>query len=93
MPGGGHGAFSSVLRCERRGSGHKRAAVTPGTAAWNLVDGYLRVEYLNNAGAWVAVTQEWLNLGFARGVTAPTAPGTNPVNPNAILLLQQPADR
>jgi hypothetical protein len=69
------------------------AAVTPGTAAWNLVDGYLRVEYLNNAGAWVAVTQEWLNLGFARGVTAPTAPGTNPVNPNAILLLQQPADR
>ena len=41
--------------------------------AWNLIDGYLRVEYLNNSGQWVAVTNEWLQLGFARGVTAPTA--------------------
>jgi len=76
------------------------AAVAPGTATWNLIDGYLRVEYLNNSGTWVPVTQEWLNLGFARGVTAPTSPGnnypaagTNPINPNAILLLQEPAER
>ncbi len=64
-----------------------------GSNAWNLIDGYLRVEYLNNSGAWVAVTNEWLQLGFARGVTAPTAASPNPINPNAILLLQQPADR
>jgi Tfp pilus assembly protein PilX len=61
--------------------------------AWNLIDGYLRVEYLNNSGTWVPVTNEWLQLGFARGVTAPTAGSPNPINPNAILLLQEPADR
>jgi Tfp pilus assembly protein PilX len=63
------------------------------SATWNLIDGWLRVEYLNNSGNWVPVTNEWLQLGFARGMTAPTAPGTNPINPNAILLLQEPADR
>jgi len=63
------------------------------SASWNLIDGWLRVEYLNNSGNWVAVTNEWLQLGFARGMTAPTGPGTNPINPNAILLLQEPADR
>jgi len=75
--------------------------VTANSSAWNLIDGWLRVEYLNNTGSWVAVTNEWLSLGFARGVTAPTANGAglpaggipNPINPNAILLLQQPADR
>jgi Tfp pilus assembly protein PilX len=68
--------------------------------AWSLIDGYLRVEYKNNSGTWVAVTNEWLQLGFARGLTAPTLPGssapaagTNPINPNAILLFQEPADR
>jgi hypothetical protein len=75
------------------------AAVAAQTATWNLIDGYLRVEYLNNSGVWVPVTNEWLQLGFARGNTAPTAPGpstnvgSNPINPNAILLLQEPADR
>jgi Tfp pilus assembly protein PilX len=61
--------------------------------AWNLIDGYLRVEYKDASGNWNPVTMEWLQLGFARGLTPPTAPGTNPVNPNAILLLQEPADR
>jgi hypothetical protein len=38
-------------------------------AAW------LRVEYLNNSGAWVGVTQEWLKYGFGRGYDMPpTAP-------------------
>ena len=62
-------------------------------STWNLLDGYLRVEYRDAAGAYHPITQEWLQLGFARGTTPPTAPGTNPVNPNAILILQEPADR
>ncbi len=62
------------------------------TSTWNLLDGYLRVEVEIN-GAFVPVTQQWLQLGFARGVSPPTAPGTNPVSPKAILLLQQIADR
>ncbi len=61
--------------------------------AWNLIDGWLRVEYKNASGTWVPVTNEWLQLGFARGLNPPTAAGTNPINPNAILLLQEPADR
>ncbi|MBI3474558.1 MAG: hypothetical protein HY010_02410 [Acidobacteria bacterium] len=62
-------------------------------ATWNMLDGYLRVEYKDAAGAWHAVTNEWLRLGFARGPLPPTAPGANPVHPTAILLLQAPADR
>ncbi|MFY9647327.1 MAG: hypothetical protein WAK29_19255, partial [Terriglobales bacterium] len=64
------------------------------TATWNLIDGWLRVEYKDASGVWHPVTNEWLQLGFARGLTAPTLPGssapasgTNPINPNAILLL------
>ena len=62
-------------------------------STWNLIDGYLRVEYRDANGVYHPVTQEWLKLGFARGTTPPTAPGTNPVNPNAILILQEPANR
>jgi hypothetical protein len=62
-------------------------------STWNLIDGYLRVEYRDAAGAYHPVTQEWLQLGFARGTTPPNVPGANPVNPNAILILQEPADR
>jgi Tfp pilus assembly protein PilX len=82
------------------------AAVAGQTQTWNLIDGYLRVEYLNNSGVWVPVTNEWLSLGFARGTAAVTqsgggtpaaspdfTPTPNPINPNAILLLQEPADR
>ena len=76
------------------------SSAAPGTAntyqssTWNLIDGYLRVEYSPGGGAaFVPVTMEWLQLGFARGPMPPTAPGTNPINPNAILLLQEPADR
>ena len=63
------------------------------TNTWNLIDGYLRVEYRDAGGAYHPVTQEWLAFGFARGTVPPTAPATNPINPNAILILQQPADR
>jgi Tfp pilus assembly protein PilX len=50
---------------------------------------WIRVEYYNGAG-WVGVTSEWLGLGFGRIFNAPpTAPGTNAVDANAILILQQ----
>jgi len=81
-----------------------------GDTQWNLVDGYLRVEFLPQNGAcpgpgtqvngYCAVTREWLQLGFSRGLNPPTAPysaplaaGSNLVNPYAILLFQQPALR
>ena len=67
--------------------------VPANTSTWNLLDGYLRVEYQDNTGNYHPVTQEWLALGFARGLTPPLTVGSNPINPNAILLLQQPADR
>ena len=51
---------------------------------------WIRVEYYNNAGAWVGVTTEWLKLGFSRIFNnPPTVPGSNMVDPNAILILQQ----
>ena len=62
-------------------------------STWNLLDGYLRVEYRDANGNYHPVTQEWLRLGFARSTTPPIAPGTNPVNPNAILILQEPSNR
>ena len=60
---------------------------------------WIRVEYLNNAGNYVAVTQEWLNYGFGRGnfdvankAIPPSAPagsvGQNNISP-AILILQE----
>jgi Tfp pilus assembly protein PilX len=76
-------------------------AQTYQTATWNLIDGWLRVEYVDPSGTPHAVTNDWLSRGFARDVVPPTAnsaglptTGTkNPINPNAILLLQEPADR
>jgi Tfp pilus assembly protein PilX len=42
------------------------------TASGNTCQGtWLRVEYLNNAGAWVGITQQWLSYGFGRGYNAP----------------------
>jgi len=63
-------------------------------AVWNLIDGYLYVGYQDTSGNWHNATNEWLELGFARGQAVPTTPLTgNPINPQAILLLQEPADR
>jgi len=80
-----------------------------GDTQWNLIDGYLRVEYLPQNGAcpgpganingYCAITREWLQLGFARGSVVPNAPGvpftanSNQIHPYAILLFQQPAMR
>lgn len=66
--------------------------VTNGFNATTLPSAWIRVEYLNNAGNWVGVTQQWLSYGFGRSTFAPSAPwgtaGANPISP-AILLLQQ----
>jgi hypothetical protein len=63
------------------------------TNTWNLIDGYLRVEYRDVNGAYHPITAEWLQLGFARGPVPPVTADSNPVNPNAILILQEPSDR
>jgi hypothetical protein len=69
-----------------------------GRTNWPIVDGWLRVEYKDAAGNWHGVTREWLSLGFARGLTplasAPAYSGAATyVHPQAILILQQLADR
>ena len=77
---------------------------------WPLINGWLLVEAKWTAdGLWHGVTQEWLQLGFARGVQVPTAPGTAVAqaanqlgqtgsnfltdHKNAILYFQMTADR
>ena len=76
------------------GAVHPTGACTP-TAGnpWPLIDGWLRVEYLNAAGNWIGVTRAWLQLGFARGLNIPNTLGGNGVHPNAILIFQELADR
>jgi hypothetical protein len=69
------------------------AGTTTVVQPWNLLDGYLRVEIRQAGGVFLPVTQEWLQLGFARGVNPPSAVAPNSVHPNAILLLQMQADR
>jgi Tfp pilus assembly protein PilX len=61
------------------------------TSPANMNGPWLRVEYLNNAGAWVGVTTEWLKLGFGRpfNIVLTSPMGSNAVDPNAILILQQ----
>ena len=84
--------------------GGANAAPQVTQAEWPLVNGWLLVEAKWAAdGQWHGVTTEWLGLGFARGLAAPTAPGTNSLTvvggaantdmANAILYLQQQADR
>jgi hypothetical protein len=44
-------------------------------AAPSTTNVWLRVEYLNNTGAWVGVTRQWLGYGFGRPYNMPpTAP-------------------
>jgi len=81
-----------------------------GGKEWPVTGGWLLVEAKwASDGLWHGVTQEWLKLGFARGVQVPTAPGTAAAqatnqlgatgsnfltdHKNAILYLQQTADR
>ncbi|HSS98601.1 MAG TPA: hypothetical protein VLK33_16310 [Terriglobales bacterium] len=70
------------------------APIKGGGPTWNLMDGYIRVEYMDKtSGAYIPVTREWLELGFARGMTPPTTLGSNPVHPHAILIFQELANR
>jgi len=56
---------------------------------------WIRIEYCNaapcnSAANWVGVTSEWLGLGFSRIFNnPPTTPGSNAIDLNAILILQQ----
>ncbi len=55
---------------------------------------WIRVEWCTSPTSCTGVTREWLSLGFGQPFnTVPTTPkggaGQNPVNPNAILILQQ----
>lgn len=60
-----------------------------GKKQWPLIGGWLRVEVKKADGTWFGVTNEWLKRGFARDLP----PGAGALNPNAILILQQLADR
>jgi Tfp pilus assembly protein PilX len=79
-------------------------------AEWPIINGWLLVEVQNaTTGLWVGVTKEWLQLGFARGIQVPNAPGTAAAqtsntlgangsnfltdHKNAILYFQMTADR
>src|ERR1700683_1621353 len=90
--------------------GGTTAVHNPTKAEWPIINGWLLVEVLNqNTGLWVGVTREWLQLGFARGLQVPMAPGSAAAqathslgttgnnfltdHKNAILYFQQTADR
>lgn len=61
---------------------------------WPLVSGCLTVEVQYADGSWHGVTNEWLRLGFARGLLPPASSVTPvAVHPNAILMFQMLADR
>ena len=57
---------------------------------WPLVSGCLTVEVQYADGTWHGVTNEWLKLGFARGLLPPASAS---IHPNAILTFQMLADR
>lgn len=63
---------------------------------WPLLKGALRVEARRSDGTYVAVTREWLELGFARGLAVPKVDtennNPNSVHPNAILIFQLQRD-
>ncbi|HEX4488275.1 MAG TPA: hypothetical protein VH088_18500 [Terriglobales bacterium] len=66
---------------------------TPPSDPWPLINGFIRVEYLNAAAVWVPITNEWLAFGFSRQYDAGTVGGTvNTVSPNSILVLQKNPD-
>jgi hypothetical protein len=64
-------------------------------SAWPLIGGWLMVEVQEADGKWHGVTKEWLSAGFARGLDVPNSEKgvVNAVHQNAILILQEIADR
>ncbi|MGH9634462.1 MAG: pilus assembly PilX N-terminal domain-containing protein [Candidatus Angelobacter sp.] len=71
----------------------KRPAGIP-TGDWSILGGWVRVEFRKTDGTYQNVTQEWLDLGFSRGLQTPDSEHGRPnsVNPNAIMILQQQRD-
>src|SRR5579871_12348 len=61
------------------------------TGDWSILGGWVRVEFRKADGTYQNVTQEWLDLGFSRGLQTPDSEHgrANTENPNAIMILQQ----
>lgn len=61
------------------------------TGDWSILGGWVRVEFRKTDGTYQNVTQEWLDLGFSRGLQTPDSEHgrANTENPNAIMILQQ----
>lgn len=68
----------------------KRPAGIP-SGDWSILGGWVRVEFRKIDGTYQNVTQEWLDLGFSRGLQTPDSEHgrANTENPNAIMILQQ----
>lgn len=102
-PLGPPGCGKNGIKCTTQTSDPAWVNPNPATPndPWPLISGWLRVEYRDAAGTYHDITQEWLNLGFARqsqesaGGPVPNAEAgiANAVNPNAILLFQYPAPK
>jgi hypothetical protein len=64
------------------------------TGDWSILGGWVRVEFRKTDGTYQNVTQEWLDLGFSRGLQTPDSEHgrANSENANAIMILQQRRD-
>lgn len=69
----------------------KHPAGIPTGNDWSILGGWVRVEFRKTDGTYQNVTQEWLDLGFSRGLQTPDSEHgrANTENPNAIMILQQ----
>jgi Tfp pilus assembly protein PilX len=70
--------------------GAQTGSGTNSALEWPLIGGWLRVEAKWNDGIWHAVTNEWLGLGFARGVNVPQKPGYGCTSPTTNYLATAP---
>ena len=72
---------------------HRRDRSAEPPAPWTLIDGWLRVEYQNAAGTWIGATRTgWHSVSPADAIPPTNRSegcGSNPVHPNAILILQE----
>jgi Tfp pilus assembly protein PilX len=60
-----------------------------GQGAWIRIE-YCSTAPCNAAADFVGITTDWLGYGFTRqNNVPPSGPGTDPINPNAIIILQQ----
>jgi hypothetical protein len=87
VAGNANGAYAGAIQPAAssgvRADGYRMGAGTP------LIDGFLKVEYKNNAATWVDVTAEWLNLGFTRrNIESGDCNAIEP-SPNAIIRFQR----